>query len=311
MPAPGQLLWDAGAGAGSVGIEWMRAHPSCRTDRHRVRPRSAHPDLSERSRPGRSGPSGGRRSSTRRPCQSRVPGRDLHRRWRHPRRRPRHLLRGAEARRPPRRPRRHPRDRDPACQGVRRPRRRAHPYWRRDCRPVGTFTGWTPARTVTQWAWVKDGIEAPDQRLFAQIDAPPVLHVHLGLLRNGLGRQPRRRSLRQHAEPVFADTGCDHPTHYAPCLPSRGPRCGCQPAVGTTWHSCRMTVSGTPASAVLPRALDLLATLGYGPDLVERDYRVWMGVETRTADAVLFSRYLPKDISTSAIVLGFRRGCWA
>lgn len=30
-PVPGQLLWDVGAGAGSVGIEWMRAHPSCRT----------------------------------------------------------------------------------------------------------------------------------------------------------------------------------------------------------------------------------------------------------------------------------------
>lgn len=29
-PAPGGLLWDVGAGAGSVGIEWMRAHPSCR-----------------------------------------------------------------------------------------------------------------------------------------------------------------------------------------------------------------------------------------------------------------------------------------
>jgi precorrin-6Y C5,15-methyltransferase (decarboxylating) len=31
MPAPGQLLWDVGAGAGSVGIEWMRTHPTCRT----------------------------------------------------------------------------------------------------------------------------------------------------------------------------------------------------------------------------------------------------------------------------------------
>jgi precorrin-6Y C5,15-methyltransferase (decarboxylating) len=31
MPAPGQVLWDVGAGAGSVGIEWMRAHPSCLT----------------------------------------------------------------------------------------------------------------------------------------------------------------------------------------------------------------------------------------------------------------------------------------
>ena len=28
-PAPGQLLWDVGAGAGSIGIEWLRAHPSC------------------------------------------------------------------------------------------------------------------------------------------------------------------------------------------------------------------------------------------------------------------------------------------
>jgi precorrin-6Y C5,15-methyltransferase (decarboxylating) len=30
-PGPGQHLWDVGAGAGSVGIEWMRAHPTCRT----------------------------------------------------------------------------------------------------------------------------------------------------------------------------------------------------------------------------------------------------------------------------------------
>ena len=30
LPAPGQLLWDVGAGAGSVGIEWMRSHPACR-----------------------------------------------------------------------------------------------------------------------------------------------------------------------------------------------------------------------------------------------------------------------------------------
>jgi precorrin-6Y C5,15-methyltransferase (decarboxylating) len=30
-PGPGQVLWDVGAGAGSVGIEWMRAHRSCRS----------------------------------------------------------------------------------------------------------------------------------------------------------------------------------------------------------------------------------------------------------------------------------------
>ncbi len=29
-PMPGEYLWDIGAGAGSVGIEWMRAHPTCR-----------------------------------------------------------------------------------------------------------------------------------------------------------------------------------------------------------------------------------------------------------------------------------------
>lgn len=29
-PQPGELLWDVGAGCGSIGIEWMRAHPSCR-----------------------------------------------------------------------------------------------------------------------------------------------------------------------------------------------------------------------------------------------------------------------------------------
>ena len=29
-PVPGELLWDVGAGAGSIGIEWMRAHPACR-----------------------------------------------------------------------------------------------------------------------------------------------------------------------------------------------------------------------------------------------------------------------------------------
>lgn len=30
MPQPHQLLWDVGAGCGSISIEWMRMHPSCR-----------------------------------------------------------------------------------------------------------------------------------------------------------------------------------------------------------------------------------------------------------------------------------------
>ena len=29
-PVPGQLLWDVGAGAGSVAVEWMRSQPRCR-----------------------------------------------------------------------------------------------------------------------------------------------------------------------------------------------------------------------------------------------------------------------------------------
>jgi len=29
-PVPGQLLWDVGAGCGSIAIEWLRCHPTCR-----------------------------------------------------------------------------------------------------------------------------------------------------------------------------------------------------------------------------------------------------------------------------------------
>ena len=29
MPRPGELLWDVGAGAGSIAIEWMRSDPTC------------------------------------------------------------------------------------------------------------------------------------------------------------------------------------------------------------------------------------------------------------------------------------------
>lgn len=37
-PAPGELLWDVGGGSGSIGIEWMRAHPSCRAVAIETRP---------------------------------------------------------------------------------------------------------------------------------------------------------------------------------------------------------------------------------------------------------------------------------
>ncbi|MFI8850343.1 precorrin-6y C5,15-methyltransferase (decarboxylating) subunit CbiE [Streptomyces sp. NPDC053499] len=29
-PAPGELLWDVGGGAGSIAVEWLRTHPACR-----------------------------------------------------------------------------------------------------------------------------------------------------------------------------------------------------------------------------------------------------------------------------------------
>jgi precorrin-6Y C5,15-methyltransferase (decarboxylating) len=42
VPLPGQLLWDVGGGAGSIGIEWMRVHPSCRAVAVESRPDRAH-----------------------------------------------------------------------------------------------------------------------------------------------------------------------------------------------------------------------------------------------------------------------------
>jgi precorrin-6B C5,15-methyltransferase / cobalt-precorrin-6B C5,C15-methyltransferase len=42
VPLPGQLLWDVGGGAGSIGIEWMRVHPSCRAVAVEARPDRAH-----------------------------------------------------------------------------------------------------------------------------------------------------------------------------------------------------------------------------------------------------------------------------
>lgn len=40
-PVPGQHLWDVGAGAGSVGVEWMRAHTTCTATAVEARPERA------------------------------------------------------------------------------------------------------------------------------------------------------------------------------------------------------------------------------------------------------------------------------
>lgn len=44
-PAPGQLLWDVGAGAGTVAVEWLRAHETTR-----ARAFERHPDRAARIR---------------------------------------------------------------------------------------------------------------------------------------------------------------------------------------------------------------------------------------------------------------------
>src|SRR6202034_200883 len=46
-PGPGQLLWDVGAGSGSIGIEWMRADHRCRAVA--VEPRADRADRLERN----------------------------------------------------------------------------------------------------------------------------------------------------------------------------------------------------------------------------------------------------------------------
>lgn len=55
QPRPGQLLWDVGAGAGSVGIEWMRSHPSCRAiavEQHEARAKRIHGNAGRLGVPG-------------------------------------------------------------------------------------------------------------------------------------------------------------------------------------------------------------------------------------------------------------------
>ena len=55
-PQPGQLLWDVGAGAGSVGIEWMRAHPRCRAIAVEADADRADADRAQRAPPRRPAP---------------------------------------------------------------------------------------------------------------------------------------------------------------------------------------------------------------------------------------------------------------
>ena len=154
-PQPGQLLWDVGAGAGSVGIEWMRAHPTCWSIA--VESDETGPTGSPRTPPGsacpRSGWSAGGPPPYCRTCRRRdaifVGG-------------------GATA----------PGMLDACVAALQAGGRlvvhgvtmetealltaryaehggeltRIHVE---HAAPIGSFTGWTPTRAVTQWAWQK------------------------------------------------------------------------------------------------------------------------------------------------------------
>ncbi|WP_306370551.1 precorrin-6y C5,15-methyltransferase (decarboxylating) subunit CbiE [Nocardiopsis sp. CC223A] len=152
-PAPGLHLWDVGAGAGSVGVEWMRAHPACTAT-------AVEADAGRAARIGRNagrlGVPGLRVVTGRAPeALAGLPAPDA-------------VFVGGGATRP---------GVLQACLEALRPGGRlvvhgvtleterllgeAH----RDrggeltrisvetAAPIGGFTGWTPARTVTQWSW--------------------------------------------------------------------------------------------------------------------------------------------------------------
>ena len=101
-PCRGALLWDIGAGAGSVAIEWMLADPSLRAvrDRASVRPRRAYPAQCGGAR--RSG-ARGRRWPSPGSAAGAAPARCHIRRWRHQPGPARRRRGGAAAGRTPRR----------------------------------------------------------------------------------------------------------------------------------------------------------------------------------------------------------------
>ncbi len=153
-PTPGAHLWDVGAGAGSVGIEWMRAHPSCTTTALEASPERAARIARNATRLGVPGLA---------VVQGRAPDalRDLPA--------PDAIFNGGGATRP---------GVLDTCLAALRPGGRlvvhgvtleteqllAAAYQQHGgeltrigvetSAPIGTFTGWTPARAVTQWSFV-------------------------------------------------------------------------------------------------------------------------------------------------------------
>lgn len=156
-PQPGQLLWDVGAGAGSIGIEWLRTHPTCTAyavERDAERGarvlRNAHRlgvpgvRLVEGAAPdalaGLPDPDaifvggGATAEGLLDVCRGRLrPGGRL-------------VVHGVTLETE--------RLLGDACtaHGGELTRQSVE-----TAGPIGGFTGWTPARSVTQWAWTKDG----------------------------------------------------------------------------------------------------------------------------------------------------------
>lgn len=154
-PQPGQLLWDVGAGAGSVGIEWLRAHPTMRAVAVEAQPGRAERIARNAARLGvpQLEVVVGRAPQALAPLPS-----------------PDAIFVGGGATSP---------DLLERCRDALQPGGRlvvhgvtleteslvAQAF--RDlggeltrlsvehATPIGSFTGWTPARTVTQWAWTK------------------------------------------------------------------------------------------------------------------------------------------------------------
>ena len=154
-PAPGEHLWDVGAGAGSIGIEWMRAHPTCSATAVEANPERASRIGRNAARlgvPGLSVVTGQAPSAL-----AGLPTPDA-------------IFIGGGATAP---------GVLDACLGALSSRGRlvvhgvtleteqllAQAFGKHGgelsriavetAAPVGTFTGWTPARTVTQWAHVR------------------------------------------------------------------------------------------------------------------------------------------------------------
>ena len=157
-PMPGALLWDVGAGCGSVAIEWLRAARDAGADRLRARRRARCAMIAGNARrPRRADPRASSPAKPRRPSPA-SPTPDAiflgGERWR--RRLFARLLGGAETRRPPRRQCRHHRRRStrftPARPAMAASSSASRP---RPSRQVGDHSVMRPRMAVTQWRVIK------------------------------------------------------------------------------------------------------------------------------------------------------------